>query len=114
MGNQDLVREAAQPCNQPVKQLNTPPFENRLAEFFLPSIPISNRNFTYAFIPRDFLRGLFGVLNMDLPTRFMKPDVDDLDVNDTIPSDIDPSTISYLGGFLSALPHYLSLTCVLQ
>ena len=39
---------------------------------------------------------------MDLPTALTKPDLVYLDVNDTIPSNIDPSTISYLGGFLPA------------
>jgi len=38
---------------------------------------------------------------MDLPTALTKPDLTRLGVNDTIPSNIDPSTISYLGEFLS-------------
>ena len=33
---------------------------------------------------------------MDLPTQFTKPDLMNLEANDTIPSDINPSTISYI------------------
>jgi len=36
---------------------------------------------------------------MDLPTELTKPDLRNLDANDTIPSNIDPSKISYLGEF---------------
>jgi len=66
-------------------------------------IPLSSQNYTYAFIPQDFLRGLFGVYGLGLPTQFTKPDLTFLHANDTIPSNIDPSTISSLGEFLSAL-----------
>ena len=46
---------------------------------------------------------------MDLPTGLTKPDLTLLDANDTIPSNIDPSTISYLGEFSSApLAFFLS------
>ena len=38
---------------------------------------------------------------MDLPTQFTEPDLT-LEDNDTIPSNIDPSTISYVGEFSSA------------
>ena len=39
---------------------------------------------------------------MDLPTQFTKPDLSKLSVNDTVPSNIDTSTISYVGEFLPA------------
>ena len=55
----------------------------------------------YTFVPQDFLRGLFGASGLDLPTGFAK---EELYGNDSIPSDIDPSTISYLGEFLLASP----------
>ena len=46
---------------------------------------------------------------MDLPTGLTKPDLTLLDANDTIPSNIDPSTISYLGEFSPApLAFFLS------
>ena len=82
---------------------------------FLPSMLESpNAKVTYAFIPRDFLQGLFGVYGMDLPTEFTKPDLSILLDNDTIPSTIDPSTISSIGEFLYALSHSSYLTCALQ
>ena len=65
-------------------------------------MPMSGQNFTYAFIPRDLLRDLFGVYGMDLPARFTEPDLTSLDPNDTIPPNINRSTISYLGETLSA------------
>lgn len=40
---------------------------------------------------------------MDLPTEFTTPDLSDLNANDTIPSNIDLSTISYVGE-LSLVP----------
>jgi hypothetical protein len=55
-------------------------------------MPLSSQNFTYVFIPRDFLRGLFGVYGMDVPPSFLE---DNLDASDPIPSGVDPSTISY-------------------
>ena len=68
-----------------------------------PRVPLSSRNPTYVFVPRDFLRGLFGVYGMDLPHRFAEEDFTGLGVdNDTIPSNVDPSTISYVGEFLFA------------
>ena len=39
---------------------------------------------------------------MDLPPLYEEPDLRVLDAHDTIPSNIDPSTISYLSEFLSA------------
>jgi len=39
---------------------------------------------------------------MDLPAEFTKPELGMLDPNDTIPSNIDPSTISFLSEFFSA------------
>ena len=47
---------------------------------------------------------------MDLPAQFTKPDVGYLLTGDTVPSNIDPSTISYFGKFLSALSHPPDLT----
>jgi len=38
---------------------------------------------------------------MDLPAQLAKPDLSFVDDKDTIPSNIDNSTISYIGGFLS-------------
>jgi len=68
---------------------------------FLPRVPLSaNGGLTYIFMPRDFLRGLFGVYGMDLPTEFTNPDLNVLQANDTIPSNINSSTISYIGEFL--------------
>ena len=64
-------------------------------------MPLSNQNFTYIFLPQDLLRGLFGVYGIDLPAQFTEPKLGDLDPDDTIPSNIDTSTISYLGEFLS-------------
>jgi len=40
---------------------------------------------------------LFAVYGMDLPKQLATPDLKLLDANDTIPSNIDPSTISYVG-----------------
>ena len=104
MGDQNSLREAARPRNQLVKQLTVPPL-NQLTDLFLPRIPspnITNANTSYTrvFIPRDFLRGLFGVYGLDLPTQFTEPT--DQDKDTAILSNIDPSTISYLGEFSSA------------
>jgi len=55
---------------------------------------------TYAFVPRNFLRGLFALLDTDLPERFTEPDFKGLSPDDTIPSNIDPSTISVICAFL--------------
>ena len=55
----------------------------------------------YTLVPRDFLRGLFGVYGMDLPTLFVDSDLSGLP-NDTIPSNIDLSAISAYSEFLSA------------
>ncbi|KAF9778318.1 hypothetical protein BJ322DRAFT_492827 [Thelephora terrestris] len=59
-------------------------------------IPQSNQSFTYAFLPQDFLQGLFASYGMNLPTSLTKPDLTLLDPNDTIPATIDPLKISYL------------------
>ena len=70
------------------------------------------QNFTYTFLPQDLLRGLFGEFHMDLPTKFATPDLRLLDPNDTIPSNMDPSTISYLSKFFSApLAFFVSKPC---
>jgi len=45
---------------------------------------------------------------MDLPESLMKPNIQDLDSNDTIPSVIDPSKISYLGEFLIPSTSFVS------
>jgi len=45
---------------------------------------------------------LFGAYDLDLPHRYLESDLGSLARNDTIPSNIDNSTISYLGEFLSA------------
>ena len=84
----------------------------QLADMFLPRVPFSKTEYTYAFIPREFLQGLFGMHGVDLPTKFTKPDLSDLHKNDTIPSNINSSTISYVGEFLfvPARSLYLSRT----
>jgi len=49
---------------------------------------------------------------MELPTQLAKPDFSLLDANDTIPSNIDPSTISYLSKFLlTPLAFFASNPC---
>jgi hypothetical protein len=63
---------------------------------------LSKESFTYAFLPQDFLRGLFAGYGMDLPTSLTKPDLKLLDPNDTIPATIDPLKISYLSEFLTS------------
>ena len=79
---------------------------NQLTDVFLPRVPVPTRDVINVFIPRDFLRGLFGVYSMDLPPQFTKPDLSGLDANDTIPSNINSSAISYIGEFLSAPPAF--------
>ena len=75
--------------------------------------------FDFAFVPRDFLRGLFGVYGMDLPTELTQLELSDQDTEDsalsTALSSINSSTISYFGKFLSDrcilrtyLAHYYS------
>jgi len=70
---------------------------------FLPRIPLSSNGYTYVFVPRDFLQGLFGMYSQDLPTTFTDPGFGALGPGDTIPSNINLSTISFLGGFLLTL-----------
>jgi hypothetical protein len=48
---------------------------------------------------------------MDLPNTLRTPDLKLLDTNDTIPSNIDPSTISYLGEFFGPPPMFASNPC---
>ena len=80
---------------------------NRLTDLFPSRVPYSSAGYTYIFVPRDFLRGLFGAYGMDLPTQFTEPNLA-LKDNDTIPSNIDPSTISYVGEFsLASLAFFL-------
>ena len=74
----------------------------------------SKPGYTYAFIPRVFLQGLFGVYGMDLPAKFTKPDLSTLPANDTIPSNRDSSTISYIGKFMPAPWRSSYLTRALQ
>ena len=50
---------------------------------------------------------------MDLPAEFVKPDFSHVIVNDTLPSNIDLSTIS-VGQFLSAPSRFSYLTRPLQ
>jgi len=55
------------------------------------------------------------VYGMGLPRAFAGgPELYGRDVKDIIPSNIDPSTISYVCGFLSALSHSSCLTYALQ
>jgi len=84
---------------------------------FLPRIPgLANRGYTYVFIPRDFLRDLFGTYGMDLPAELMKPVISpsQFPANETIPSNIDLSTISSIGELLSVPSHSSYLTRALQ
>jgi len=81
---------------------------------FRPSVPRSpNKGWTYVLVPRDFLQRLFGVFGMDLPTEFMKPDFSKIIFNDTIPTNIDLSTIS-IGQLLPAPSRFSYLTRILQ
>ena len=73
-------------------------FPSNHTDSFLPRIPLSSRNYTDVFVPRDFLQGLFGVYGLDLPTQFMEADLAE---DGTVPSNIGPSAISYLGEFFS-------------
>jgi len=72
---------------------------NQFAEVPLCRIPLSNQSFTYAFLPQDLLRRLFGVYGMDLPEQLTTPDLEPLDANDTAPPNINTPTISYVGEF---------------
>ena len=65
---------------------------------------MSSQNITYVLLPRDFLRGLFSVYGMDLPIFFTGtgPDLRNLYPGDNIASDINLSTIAYLGEFFLA------------
>ena len=70
-------------------------------------MPESYKRYTYAYIPLDFLRGVFGAYGMELPAQLTKPDFSEILANDTgMPSNIDPSTISYVGE-LSSVSHTL-------
>ena len=60
---------------------------------------MSSQNFTYAFVPLDFMQGLFGVYGLDLPELLGNLP----DENDTLPSSLNISTISYLSERWSAL-----------
>ena len=44
---------------------------------------------------------MFGVYNMDLPKGYSEPHLNRSDLDPGIPLDIDPSTISYIGEFMS-------------
>ena len=87
-----------------MKQFDALPL-NPFAELFFPRIPLSNQSFTYVFIPRDFLRGLFGTYGMDLPKGFASSPFFMIDANDSVPPNIDPSTIAWIGEFISALSY---------
>ena len=87
-----------------MKQLGTPSF-HQLADSFLLRVPLSNNN-TYTFIPRDFLQGFAGVNGtVQLPSLSTNPGYSDINPRD-IPSNIDPSTISYACEFLPTSPAF--------
>ena len=74
---------------------------NQPADLFRPRVPVPETSDTYIAVPQNFVRGLFGAYGMDLPTQFTKPVLQYLVGNYTIPSTIDPSTVSYLSEFWS-------------
>lgn len=79
------------------------------SDFFFPCrVPLSDQSFTYAFLPQDLLRDLFASYGMDLPASLTKPDLTRLAPNDAIPTNIDPSKISYLSGLL--IPSIVSVS----
>ena len=62
-------------------------------------MPLSSQNFTYAFVPLDFMQRLFGLYGLDLPVL-----LGDLpNENDTLPSNLNISTISYMSELLLTL-----------
>ena len=61
---------------------------------------MSYENFTYVYVPQDFIRGLYAVFDMDLPTMYTIPELSNVSEGDSIPEDIDSATISFAGGFL--------------
>ena len=79
---------------------------NRITDLSLPRIPTSDsasNTFTFALIPRDFLRRLFGKYGSDLPPKFDAPLSSGVleSLNASIRSNIDPSTISLISGLFS-------------
>ena len=57
---------------------------------------------------------MFAVYDVDLPTKFAGSDLSQFPQDDTIPSNIDPSTISYMSEFLPLPLETSCLTRVLQ
>jgi len=51
------------------------------------------------------------VYGMDLPTSFAEPDLAPLQVNDTLPPEIDPSTISFISELSGPLSFFTSHLC---
>ena len=70
-------------------------------------IPFPSQRFTFTFIPQDLLQDLFANYGMELPASLKKPDLTRLE-NNTIPSDIDPSKVSYLREFLILSTSFMS------
>jgi len=58
--------------------------------------PFSPSNYTYAYLQQDFLRSLFSKFSLNFPASLQKPDQRGLDANDTIPSGVDPNSLSYI------------------
>jgi len=87
------------------------PFFEQAHCLFLLRIPVSNRSTrTYAFVPQDLLRRLFGVYGMDLPVELAKPDfAPHLYANDTFPSNLNHSTFSFYSQFSSVLSRILRI-----
>ena len=116
VGSQGSLCETAQPRSQLVTQTNVPSlnqFTNLLLpRAFLPSTV--SPTFGFAFVPRDFLQGLFRVYDMDLPTQLTKlPDLGEVSPElSAALSKVDPSTLSYYGEFLLApLAFFVSNVC---
>ena len=78
-------------------------FSNQPTDLFLPRVyPIPGLSTSgVAFVPRDFLRGLFGAYGVDLPTELTElPEVGDGDEDPILSralQNVDLSTISYFG-----------------
>lgn len=52
--------------------------------------------YTYAYLQQNFLRSLFSTFSLDFPASLQKPDLTGLDTNDTMPSGVDPNSLSYI------------------
>jgi len=74
---------------------------NQLAHLFPPRVP-SSTNKTFVFVPRDFIQGMFGVYGIDPQDIFNTIPAEYQIQNNVVPSNIDPSTLSFLCKLLLA------------